>query len=323
LTSIELLICSPPSADRHSIYNHKGQHHMARTPAAAPRAPARAAAPPPPAPVEEDATSVYEELWNCAVAGDAAFQPPGDGESDQDFFVALVNAAAQAPEEVWDAMSDEAKEWYNFAAEAKGAEIPVPDGYIEEGGEAEEEAVEEPAAAPVAAAPAKGQQPAGLAKWRQDKAAEKAAAAAAAPAPVAPPAPAARRGTRAAAPAPAAAPAAPARGGRRAAPAPAPAPTPAPVRRAAPQAAPAAAPAARTVARQNNASGVSMMEVLRQYIIYNMMQNPPVEVTIEDVMQYATSQGFTPQRSTVSGVVTTTKGTMQTAIAYGWTPPAK
>ena len=61
-----------------------------------------------------------------------------------------------------------------------------------------------------------------------------------------------------------------------------------------------------------------MSEALRRYIVWNMMSDPPVDVTIEQVMEYAQGQGFNPERSSVSGIVTTTRSTMKTAIDYGW-----
>lgn len=307
-----------------------------------PRAPVAAA--PAPAPVQPQMeASVYEELWDAVYTANPQFKPPQNDETDQNFFRRVATALSALPDPAFGALSKEAQDWYNAAADIispengsgdTGADIDPPDGYEGEEDGASNGAVAAPqpaapaapaprapaprapappvaAAAPAAGGGRKGNT-AGLEAYRARIKAEKAAAAGQAPA-----APAAAPGRRAAAPAPVAAPAAP---GRRAAPQPVAAPAPAaPGRRSmAPVAAPVQAAPARQ--RQATTSGVSMMELIRQFIIHNYDLNP--RVTKDQVVEYLASEGVKCEPTTASGTLSATYSVLDLAAQMGWTPPA-
>lgn len=310
---------------------------MARTPSTATT---RQPAPPP----EPEVDTVYTEIWTTVSAYKPDEADQGEGESDQDYFKRLSQAIADVTEpdaegnsEVWNAMSQEAQNWYDStvsAAEA-GEEYPPPDGFYaddveEEPAAEEDDVVEEAAPAPAVKGSGTPGSNALMAFNAKRKAAKDAAAAANGGAPA--PAPAGRR--MAAPAAPLVAP------GRRMAPTPA-APAPAlrtptapartvPVRPPAPRAAAPATPAARAprpapraaaVAPAGRAAGraaavgraapmekpKSGVEIIRELIV----ENP--NVSADQIIDYMVeNHSMEPKKTTVVSLMTSTRTAINT-----------
>lgn len=294
---------------------------MARTPNTSTRQPVA----PPPEPEVED--TIYTEIWTTVASYKPDEADQGEGESDQDYFKRLSQAVADVTEpdadgnsEVWNAMSDDAKAWYDStvtAAEA-GEEYPAPDGFYAEGEEAEAEPEPEPEPEP--APKAKSGREALMAFNAKRKADKEAAASSNGGAPaIRPPA------ARAAAPVRPPAPVAPKRASAPIAP-----PTPAPRKaaptlpaarvpmRAARPAAPAAppAPAARKAPAAKRSAPVekskSAVEIVRELIVTNP------DVTADQLLDYMTENHQVElKKTTVVSLMTSTRTAMSTIKALG------
>lgn len=289
----------------------------------APATTRRVAAPPPPADARE--MTIYEELWEAVSAADPKFAGPSENEDDQDFYKRIVRAVAAIPIDDWNNLSAASQQWYDDAAGAmeNNLEIAALPGYAdpddeppedeeaeeeaaegeeevgeegeEEAGEAEAEAEEAEPETPPARQSARDRMIAMNEKKRADKLAQ---AQTAAPRKITPP-PAARRNAAPVAPA-RKAPAAPAAPARRGAP-----PT-APARKAAPTAPARKAPQPRVEA------GPSNMELIRQLIVANQ------DITVDEIIQYMNdNHNFDAKQSTVTGVLTTTRATINTIKEMG------
>ncbi len=95
----------------------------AKTPAPAPE--------PEPEAAEEDATTLFQELFNAACTVDSKFAPQHPKEDAQKFLARITTAIGEMADAAFDELSGDAQEWYNAAAEAlnsKGAVTP-PEGY--------------------------------------------------------------------------------------------------------------------------------------------------------------------------------------------------
>jgi hypothetical protein len=289
--------------------------------------------------------SVYDELWGAIVAVDPKFNPPHERESDQDFVKRVLRATFETiPEDDWGKLSIAAQQWYDRAAEQmeKGETIELPPGYADDEEEETQEAAATNGEAP-AGKPSSSDRVAEL-RARAAKAADKPSTRSRAAASDTPPAetrkraakapaePAAPARTTRRAPAAATPPAAPAASGRRKAAAPPastapalaatapgrrkaaaapPAPAPAAGRRKAAAPAPAPAAPARRAARAAAEGKDSITTSIRRFI----MDNP--QCTKADVVKFCQKQGHVPTDSTLAGIMTFTKTTIQAAKDTG------
>lgn len=275
---------------------------MART---APATTRRPAAPP------ATEMTVYEELWEAVAAADPNFAGPSENEDDQDYYKRTVRAVAAIPIDDWNNLSAAAQQWYDDAAGAmeSNQEIAPLPGFAEPADEEGEEAVEEEPAAAVEEEPEAEPEPE-VSPARQSardrmiainekrKAEKLATAQTAAPRKIAAPPAATRRNAAPVAP-PRKAPAAPAAPARRGAPPPA--------RTAAAPPRKAAAPAPRKAAAPRAEAGPSNMELIRQLIVENQ------DITVDEIIQYMNeNHNFDAKQSTVTGVLTTTRATINT-----------
>lgn len=287
----------------------------------------RSVAPPPPPPVEEAAPTLFDYIVGYLTAIDPNFAQQGQNEEHNDYLTRIATFIAPGPnggmdEENWANFDPQAQQWYEDAAQAivSGQLIPPPDGFYD----APEEPVQQAAPQPPATRGMNPAAQAGLARYRAEQAAAKAAASQSAPAPqpysgnghavpqqrtAAPPAPVAGAPMRRFAPgAPQQAPATqpPAGPQRRLAPAPAPAPVQqGPMRRAAPG--PAQAPAQPAPERTRSPRSQDQITDLRAQVVFNPA------ITGPELVDYARSQGYQQKDASVTAIISNVR-TMLTLL---------
>jgi hypothetical protein len=83
----------------------------------------------------EDGQTVHDELLDAAIECDPKCTPKHSKEDDQTYLKRIVVALADAPNEIWNKLSEDAQNWFNDATDAMNDKKPVaaPEGFdIEE-----------------------------------------------------------------------------------------------------------------------------------------------------------------------------------------------
>lgn len=151
-----------------------------------------APAPPPPQQDQQQEQTLFDYIWACITALRPDFAPQGEHEPDNAFFERMVKFIApdgEMSEEAWATFDVEAQQWYDAgaAAIAQNQPIPPPDGYYLPETNNTINLPDQSQQPQQQAAPGKNPVPAGIAKWRAEQDAIKAAKAAATNGAAAPP----------------------------------------------------------------------------------------------------------------------------------------
>jgi hypothetical protein len=73
---------------------------------------------------QAEVMTVYEEILEALKNED--FLPWEEGEDAQSYLLRLIGAVSELPNEKWEALSQEAQDWFNTAGEAVNNEEPAP-----------------------------------------------------------------------------------------------------------------------------------------------------------------------------------------------------